>query len=168
MHGLCLRRLPEDARRGPVRATLGVNPNPNPSPTLALNLARCVRHFELIRRHERRPEASRDGTTDSVDYRQLYFRATSKIEVSLTLTRTLTPHPHPNPNPHPSPEPEPSPSPSPSPLTLTLTLTLTRSPARASRRTSSGTICSTAEDGSTRKTSRRPRLSSCWLAARRA
>ena len=44
--------------------------------------ARCVRHFELIRRHERRPEASRDGTTDSVDYRQLYFRRHSKIEVS--------------------------------------------------------------------------------------
>ena len=41
--------------------------------------ARCVRHFELIRRHERRQDA---GTGDSVDYRQLYFRAISKIEVS--------------------------------------------------------------------------------------
>jgi len=41
--------------------------------------ARCVRHFELIRRHERRQDA---GTGDGVDYRQLYFRAISKIEVS--------------------------------------------------------------------------------------
>ena len=40
--------------------------------------ARCVRHFELIRRHER----SRDGVVDNVDFRQLYFRSTAKLDVT--------------------------------------------------------------------------------------
>ena len=40
--------------------------------------ARCVRHFELIRRHE----ASRDGVADNVDFRQLYYRSSAKLEVS--------------------------------------------------------------------------------------
>ena len=40
---------------------------------------RCVRHFELIRRHER----SRDGYGGaSVDFRQLYFRTSHKLEVA--------------------------------------------------------------------------------------
>ena len=40
---------------------------------------RCVRHFELIRRHER----SRDGVSAySLDFRQLYFRVSHKLEVS--------------------------------------------------------------------------------------
>ena len=40
---------------------------------------RCVRHFELIRRHER----SRDGVSAySLDFRQLYFRVNHKLEVS--------------------------------------------------------------------------------------
>ena len=41
--------------------------------------ARCVRHFELIRRHER----SRDGgSLGALDFRQLYFRTTHKLEVA--------------------------------------------------------------------------------------
>ena len=40
---------------------------------------RCVRHFELIRRHER----SRDGVSAySLDFRQLYFRVSHKLEVA--------------------------------------------------------------------------------------
>lgn len=39
---------------------------------------RCVRHFELIRAHER----ARDGSAHSVDFRQLYFRQTYKLEVA--------------------------------------------------------------------------------------
>ena len=40
--------------------------------------ARCVRHFELIRRHER----SRDGgSLGAPDFRQLYFRTTHKLAV---------------------------------------------------------------------------------------
>ena len=41
--------------------------------------ARCVRHFEVIRRHER----SRGGVSGyGVDFRQLYFRASHKLEVT--------------------------------------------------------------------------------------
>ena len=41
--------------------------------------AKCVRHFELIRRHER----SRDGVSAySLDFRQLYFRVNHKLEVT--------------------------------------------------------------------------------------
>ena len=39
--------------------------------------ARCVRHFELIRRQER----ARDGSADNIDFRQLYYRG-SKLEVA--------------------------------------------------------------------------------------
>ena len=39
---------------------------------------KCVRHFELIRRHEH----SRDGSAASVDFRQLYFRNSSKLIVA--------------------------------------------------------------------------------------
>ena len=41
--------------------------------------ARCVRHFELIKRHER----SRGGASDGpLDFRQLYFRSHHKLDVS--------------------------------------------------------------------------------------
>ena len=41
--------------------------------------AKCVRHFELIRRHER----SRDGgSLGALDFRQLYFRTSHKLDVS--------------------------------------------------------------------------------------
>ena len=61
----------------------------------AQDAAKCVRHFELIRRHER----SRDGASDNVDFRQLYYRSThadprartlwtSSVAPDLLLTRS--------------------------------------------------------------------------------
>ena len=41
--------------------------------------SRCVHHFDLIRRHEK----SRDGVSGaSVDFRQLYYRTTAKLDVN--------------------------------------------------------------------------------------